>query len=1010
MNGTEPRGCSLESGVSRPSRVCTAVGAFVLLLAAAARWSGAWAGARITDPDAGVVALMARHMAEGRDFPTFFYGQAYMGSLEPAVSALFCRLLGVSGFAVNLGTAFFGWLLIPVLWRWGRAIGGFWGGLVAALLCAIGPREFAWFMVVPRGGYAAATLLQTLLLAGAASASVRFRKNEYVSTTFAIGLGLAAGLAWWCHPITTSALVTATVLLAIGMRGRILNRFVLWAAAGFFLGSAPFWIWNLRNGWASLRMMKGVGSIRFVEGLYYLPLRWARLAGGGEGPPSLFVLTHLALYGLLAAAGVIALIVWFLRTRKWDAMVATGVAVSLHSVFALLLYTHSVFIIMHTARYLVPLMPSLAILTAVAAGAGRQRRAVPLAIAGLAIAAAALQSSYFGEVARRRERHLYLRQTDVHLAKVLEDMKAEAVYAHFHYHPFNFALGERWVFTEGRAERVPGYAERAETADRIAFLGNRFGAESFTTLAGGRSRRMEADGIRIAADFEPPHVALEEIPPTRWSRITDMDGNDLSHRLADRDADTGWAVAGVPFEETGFEIHFADPERPAMLRLCLSFLDFGHCEASVEQLDPRDGRWHIVHSRQHLPQLHWSGPRPFPMGRRFRIEYALPEEPAAALRWRVRPWPHHEGHASGRMFEAQVFSKVERHVPREDEAIADLVNALKKTGVRRAYADRWISNALAARAGDVEVERDIPPGASDALGAEGRLHWMPGTGIVARDHDAPQIRSALDAAGLRFTEAAVPPWRLFVAAPPKFDSCPPLFWTGYTLFKGQIIANWRHHLDRLIAGLETPQGASEAVQWLEDLCRRRPDLLSAAGPLVIRLREAFSDRLPGEIEREWRAQSVPPIPLPAVFEDGLALVGIGVTPASVPPGGRVQIRFFWRFSPDYPFAGKIVFVHFQAGPLRFQDDHGFPNHWRYEIPHVPRGVVYHEERVVHVPPNAPDGPVRLVIGVYDTATRRRDRVQSSLQTSRRALMYDGVFCITSGAREPATMKNSKENP
>ena len=61
----------------------------VLLLAGAAlRVWGAWVSRYLTAPDCGVVGLMARHMAEGREWPIFFYGQHYMGSLEPMVSAL----------------------------------------------------------------------------------------------------------------------------------------------------------------------------------------------------------------------------------------------------------------------------------------------------------------------------------------------------------------------------------------------------------------------------------------------------------------------------------------------------------------------------------------------------------------------------------------------------------------------------------------------------------------------------------------------------------------------------------------------------------------------------------------------------------------------------------------------------------------------------------------------------------------------------------------------------------
>ena len=50
---------------------------------------------------------MARHMAALKEFPVFFYGQAYMGSLEPMASALMVRLLGSTGFAVTLGPVLF---------------------------------------------------------------------------------------------------------------------------------------------------------------------------------------------------------------------------------------------------------------------------------------------------------------------------------------------------------------------------------------------------------------------------------------------------------------------------------------------------------------------------------------------------------------------------------------------------------------------------------------------------------------------------------------------------------------------------------------------------------------------------------------------------------------------------------------------------------------------------------------------------------------------------------------
>ena len=84
-----------------------AVAGGALALAAGLRVAGAWGARAVTDMDTSVVALMARHMAHGTDWPVFFYGQAYMGSLEPAGSALLMRLFGDGGFALTMGPVLF---------------------------------------------------------------------------------------------------------------------------------------------------------------------------------------------------------------------------------------------------------------------------------------------------------------------------------------------------------------------------------------------------------------------------------------------------------------------------------------------------------------------------------------------------------------------------------------------------------------------------------------------------------------------------------------------------------------------------------------------------------------------------------------------------------------------------------------------------------------------------------------------------------------------------------------
>ena len=136
----------------------------LLAMGIVVRIFGAWCYEYSLSSDHGVAALMAKHMAEGGDAPVFFYGQPYLGSLEPAVCSLFFRLFGVSGFVLNLGTALFGMLLLPAVYLWGKGAGGRTAGLAALAFCLVGPEYYFQYQCWGNGGYAALILANTLVL------------------------------------------------------------------------------------------------------------------------------------------------------------------------------------------------------------------------------------------------------------------------------------------------------------------------------------------------------------------------------------------------------------------------------------------------------------------------------------------------------------------------------------------------------------------------------------------------------------------------------------------------------------------------------------------------------------------------------------------------------------------------------------------------------------------------------------------------------------------------------
>ncbi len=981
----------------RARRRACALGAFFLLaLGAAARGYGAWAARRIVDADGGVVALMVKHMVEGRGWPMFFYGQAYMGSLEPAVSAALARLFGLTGFVVVLGTALCGWLLLPLLLKWGREAGGRFGALAAAAICAIGPRQFAGFQATPRGGYTLSVLLAFAALWVGARLSVRLRRGERTSPLPALAAGLLAGLAWWSNPVISATLPALALVLAIGLRGRVWRPPALWCAAGFFLGTAPFWIWNAQNQWRSMTMFEEVGALSLREGAAYLPKRWEQMVRMAGAPSALNRAVAL-LYPLIGAAGAIGAVVEWRRRRTWTPTLAAAAAALGTLLFTNYLYLRSEFVQISTARYLIPQIPAFALLAAVAAGTLGRRR---IAAAGLAAVLAALVVShapYFVEMRWRAQLTREHQRWDRELAAALEGRNVEAVYANFKHYGLNFALGERWPFTEPTNERYPEYRLRAERADRLAVLENLYGVSEFVALAGGRADTEIVGGYRLTAGFEPPSNALAEVPPADWSAARDAEGNDLLRLIADRDMDTAWLYAPARRPRDGIEIRFAAPRDIRRLRIVADRGRFRAVRARVETLDADAGEWRVVHADHAPPALHWSGPRVYYGGRRARLEYALPGGRIAGVRWTLSPAAEDEDIAARRIAEAQVFEAGEPDDPSELEAADALAERLRSADVRRVYSDRWLANALSRRLPGVETELEPVLRRNERDPAErGRIEWRRGAALVVLRADAPQTRAALAALAPPPIEIESAPWVVFLAPEQASESAgtPPVFWTGYTVFRGQAEVIARERLRGAAERFARDGDAAAAAATLRDIHRACPAALADADDLLARLRAAAPEVLPAEVWEEWRRYR-PEIRLNVAYRDGLRLVGITISPREFRAGGCFSIRYFWECPPNVNRRRRAAFVHFQAGARRFQDDHA-PLQLvedRELAEQEPPWRVFIEERTVRVPADAPAGPLRLSVGVTDAQTRARLPPRTELPVRRRAVQVEAVAAI-----------------
>jgi hypothetical protein len=761
--------------------------AFVWAAGAAARLYGAWCARHVTDYDCSVVGLMARHIAEGRSFPVFFYGQAYMGSLEPVVSAFLFRLFGESGFALTAGTALVAALGLWTAMRWAADAGGAHAGLAAGLILWTGPEVFFGFQSAPRGGYMTSLAFGALVLWLGARLADDVRAGRAPAGVRYFLVGLFGGLGWWSSQMVTSALLVCAAQVAMAARFRIRRVKPVPAVAGFIAGGLPFWVWNILNGWASFGMTDNLFTVPLGRGLRLLAVRYRMFVGAWPA----FSWTSAIVWGfyLLGLGLGVAALVRALRRRDTPSRAtALLAAAAAHLGVSLLFYVTSRQVEMNSARFLVPMWPSVAVLAAAAVPVLVRRRWGAAALWAAALVVAGAQTVVLPKYAARLDRIEPGRAEDRAFAEWLAGARLEAVYAHYQEYPINFRVGEQPPFTDLRMERHRPFAVAAERARRIGVVGDHGVIRAFAGHTGAGFRLDHIGRWGVIHDFTPPAGALEEIPPDAWAACEDGEGRDLLPELADRRADTIWADTAPGGGASQVIVRFPEPRAVRELRFWPPDDASFPRALQVEALDAADGTWRVLYEAHAVSHFYWSGPRPFFGGRRAFWACRLPGDPAVRAIRLTRP-PSARPVPPWRIVELQLFEPAEGARAEYDAAsMAELWAVLAERGHRRLYADRWLSNrAHVAMEGRVAVElfpRVFPDGGGLAPGP---VTLDAATALVVEAEDLPLTRRTLGAAGLVPRERAIGPWILLDFDPAAFpDGRPPepgLWWSGRHLLR-----------------------------------------------------------------------------------------------------------------------------------------------------------------------------------------------------------------------------------
>lgn len=224
------------------------------------------------DSDEAVVGLMARHILRGQ-FPAFFWGQQYGGTLEAYLTAGVFAVAGSSALALKLVPFGLDIAAALLVWRVGRRLLGEPAARAGACLFWIWPTAFVWSSIRARGFYGVGLVLTLSIVLLAVRLSQENRVRDWLV------LGLVLGAGWWTTPEV--AFVAAPVCLWLVLPDRARWRRVPLVVPGAIVGALPWLVWNLRHHMASLHpSAQGPAGNTYVS---HLRLFFARALPGALG-------------------------------------------------------------------------------------------------------------------------------------------------------------------------------------------------------------------------------------------------------------------------------------------------------------------------------------------------------------------------------------------------------------------------------------------------------------------------------------------------------------------------------------------------------------------------------------------------------------------------------------------------------------------------------------------------------------------------------------------------------
>ncbi len=664
----------------------------------------------VLDSDEITVGLMTLRIMEG-DFPIFFLGQNFMGSLEAFLGGSFFHFIGPSPSGLELLAIILSILFLVLLYLLSKTFFDYKTALFSVALLAIPPLSFLGWSHEARLHYPLAIIFGNFLLL-ISHKLIYGDVTPMTKRALYMLIGLLSGIGWWTNYLIISYLLPVGLFLFLRDKKVLFSKNFLFLLFMFLLGSSPLWAYNVIHHFPITGLTK-VGDVADI-----LPYLKALLINAfpvvlGFWPPLSNDHLDLAGYLIIGPIYLIAFIYFIYRFRPgFKSTFSLRLTKTTGGEILLFLFLADILLNLLTPfgsrlsdddqKYLLPLYTCLPIFVSVLlVDIGKKSYLLSFTLLGLV-----LFSNLTGNLRHDgwiilNSKKLITYQKINEKENRLVDFMIKNGYTRF----YSDNSGKRLTFKSKGALisaipllEISKYADQVDASPKAAYLslGENKDFEENLKAIGGSYRKVTApDGYLLYTDFKPPQNTYHVVPRHLWTGTSDLYPSEVKNAF-DGDISTGWETNGPQKKGTYFLLDLGRVETIGKM----SYIPASYAEvpAGYQVAISSDGKnWQIVASvSKYTGPFFWSGPTPMMKALHGRVEIVFPPHQCRFVKISLLQDSPDIHWSINELF---LFSpddengKIKTISPGEQE-IDYLVTFLKAQKIDFVYANPWLSAVI----------------------------------------------------------------------------------------------------------------------------------------------------------------------------------------------------------------------------------------------------------------------------------------------------------------------------